>query len=101
MKKIKLMNVGDKFVKKCPVDENNQSLLTIVEEDGVQFAAFLNDETAKKIVHTNNHYDDLLNELKNIANANYHRWEDGLNTSEQFVQWAQSRARFAISKTEG
>ena len=44
---------------------------------------------------------DLLQELRNIANADYRHWEDGHNTAEEFVLWAKSRARHAISKAEG
>lgn len=44
---------------------------------------------------------DLLQELQNIANADYRHWEDGHNTAEEFVLWAKSRARHAISKAEG
>ncbi len=44
---------------------------------------------------------DLLQELQNIANADYRHWEDGYNTAEEFVLWAKSRARHAIAKIEG
>ena len=44
---------------------------------------------------------DLLQELQNIANADYRHWEDGHNTAEEFVLWAKSRARHAIAKIEG
>lgn len=42
---------------------------------------------------------DLLAELQNIANANPREWDE--ETRDQFQQWAQSRARFAIAKVEG
>lgn len=43
---------------------------------------------------------DLLQELRNIANADYRHWEGGHNTAEDFVLWAKIRARHAISKAE-
>jgi hypothetical protein len=43
----------------------------------------------------------LLLELKNIANADLRKWDDGLNTPDEFVLWAQSRARAAIAAAEG
>ena len=43
---------------------------------------------------------DLLQELQNIANADYRHWEDGHNIAEAFVLWAKIRARHAISKAE-
>jgi hypothetical protein len=64
MEKIKLLDVGDRFVKKCPADENNNSLLTIVKEDGVDFAAFLDDEIAGKVARACNNHDQLLAALK-------------------------------------
>ena len=44
---------------------------------------------------------ELLDELENIVKANWRQWYDGLNTPEQFVLWAQSRARTAIAKSTG
>jgi len=40
---------------------------------------------------------DLLQELKNIANACYREWDN----PDDFQAWAQSRAKFAIAKVEG
>ena len=40
---------------------------------------------------------DLLEELKNIANARPDTWED----PSEFEAWAKSRARFTIAKAEG
>ena len=48
-------------------------------------------------------YDTLLErdryraELENIANADWRKWESGMNSAEEFVTWAQSRARHALS----
>jgi hypothetical protein len=39
---------------------------------------------------------ELLEELKNIANANPSNWE----FPDEFKTWAQSRARHAIAKAE-
>ena len=41
---------------------------------------------------------DLLEELKNIANANPKEWEPEVR--DQFQAWAQNRARAAIQKAE-
>jgi len=43
--------------------------------------------------------DTLLEELKNIANANPKTWDADM--SDQFQQWAQSRARAVIARVEG
>lgn len=43
---------------------------------------------------------DLLQELKNIANARVHD-SAYFENADDFVAWAQSRARHAISKVEG
>lgn len=44
---------------------------------------------------------DLLDELRNIANANPKNWDAPLNNSASFQEWAQSRARAAIAKVGG
>jgi len=77
MQKIRLLYVGDRFVKKCPADESNQSLLTIVEEDGVRFAAFLDDEIAEQIVRACNCHDELLAALKMMNHAYVRLLETG------------------------
>lgn len=38
----------------------------------------------------------LADELRNIADARWRTWDDGMNTPEDFASWAQSRARAAI-----
>ena len=43
--------------------------------------------------------DTLLAELQNIANANPRTWHE--ETRDQFQQWAQNRARTAITKATG
>lgn len=53
--------------------------------------------TAEKIVRAYNSHDDLLAELKNIANARRHSLED----ADEFRTWAQSRARHVIAKAKG
>lgn len=42
--------------------------------------------------------DELVEELKNIANANPAKWDE--DTRDQFQQWAQNRARVALAKLE-
>ena len=39
-------------------------------------------------------------ELENIANANYRKWGEGMNTAEEFVLWAQNRARQALTEKD-
>ena len=43
--------------------------------------------------------DELLDELKLIANAKPQEWDEEMR--DQFEQWAKNRARFAIAKAEG
>lgn len=43
--------------------------------------------------------DELLAELRNIADAKPWTWDE--NMRDQFRQWAQSRARAAIIKADG
>lgn len=45
--------------------------------------------------------EELLEELKNIANATPRNWGAPLNDTASFQAWAQSRARAAIAKAEG
>lgn len=47
-----------------------------------------------KPLHAEN--DRLRATLDGIAYANYREWEDGMNTADDFVRWAQSRARNAL-----
>jgi hypothetical protein len=42
---------------------------------------------------------ELVEELKNIANANPSKWD--AEVRDQFQQWAQNRARAAIAKATG
>ena len=42
--------------------------------------------------------DELLDELKLIANAKPQEWDEEVR--DQFEQWAKNRARFAIAKAE-
>jgi hypothetical protein len=42
---------------------------------------------------------ELLEELRNIANANPSTWDPEVR--DQFRPWAQNRARTAIAKAEG
>ena len=44
---LRLFEVGDRFKHLCPATADGQSLLTIVEEDGVQFAAIWNEADAR------------------------------------------------------
>ncbi len=40
--------------------------------------------------------DKLRATLQGIAFASYRDWEPGMNTAEDFVRWAQSRAQHAL-----
>jgi len=40
---------------------------------------------------------ELERELKNIAEANYRDWEDGMNRPSDFVAWAKNRARHILN----
>lgn len=42
---------------------------------------------------------ELVEELKNIANANPSKWD--AEVRDQFQQWAQNRARATIAKATG
>lgn len=43
---IQNVDVGDTFSYRCPINTNRRSLLTVAEEDGAPFGAFLNDTDA-------------------------------------------------------
>lgn len=40
----------------------------------------------------------LHTELEHIANANYRKWDPEMRNPEEFVRWAQNRARAATSQ---
>ena len=44
---------------------------------------------------------ELIHELRNIASADWRKWDEEMRTPDEFVYWAKSRARFAIAKAEG
>ena len=44
---------------------------------------------------------ELIQELRNIASADWRKWDEEMRTPDEFVYWAKSRARFAIAKAEG
>ena len=50
----------------------------------------------KRVANTIAHAPDLLQELKNIANADTKDWDD----PKDFKAWAQSRARTLVAKIE-
>lgn len=41
-------------------------------------------------------YIELYEELRNIATADIRKWDKGCNTADDFMKWAQSRARFTL-----
>jgi len=40
---------------------------------------------------------ELEEELRNIAEADYTKWADDMNTPTDFVAWAKSRARHTLN----
>jgi len=44
---------------------------------------------------------DMREALEAIKNANYRKWDEGLNNPKEFVSWAQSIASHALKKAEG
>ena len=40
---------------------------------------------------------ELEEELRNIADADYTKWADDMNTPSNFVMWAKSRARHTLN----
>ncbi len=57
-----LLEAGDGITKKVPVDRGNTSILTIVEEDGVKFAAVMDGYDAQLIASAH----ELLEELQEV-----------------------------------
>lgn len=55
-----LLQAGDRTTNKVPVDRGNTSILTIVEEDGVKFAAVYEDEDAHLIAAAPELLEDLM-----------------------------------------
>ena len=76
-----------------PVDSEKLSLLTVVDDGKTCFGAVYLDSDARLIAAA----PDLLQELKNIANANTVEWDD----PTEFEAWAKNRARAAIAKATG
>ena len=40
---------------------------------------------------------ELEEEIRNIAEADYTKWADDMNTPSDFVAWAKSRARHTLN----
>ena len=76
-----------------PVDSEKLSLLTVVDDGETYFGAVYLDSDARLIAAA----PDLLQELKNIANADTVEWDD----PTEFEAWAKNRARAAIAKATG
>ena len=76
-----------------PVDSGKLSLLTVVDDGETCFGAVYLDGNARLIAAA----PDLLQELKNIANAKTVEWDD----PSEFEAWAKNRARAAIAKATG
>ena len=43
---------------------------------------------------------ELEEELRNIAEVDYTKWADDMNTPADFVAWAKSRARHTLNLTK-
>lgn len=42
--------------------------------------------------------DTLADELRNIRDANWRKWDEEVRSPHQFVAWSQNRARYALEK---
>ncbi len=62
-KKWQIMHVGDDPTKPTIADENFVSIFTVVEEDGVKFAAVYEEEVARLLVEAPEMH-DLLTDLR-------------------------------------
>lgn len=71
-----LLEAGDGITKKVPVDRGNTSILTIVEEDGVKFAAVMDGYDAQLIAAA----PELLEALIMVRDADNDCAKDGLPT---------------------
>ena len=76
-----------------PVDSENMSILTVADDGKTCFGAVYLDGDARLIAAA----PDILQELKNIANAKTVEWDD----PSEFEAWAKNRARAAIAKATG
>lgn len=91
------VEVGDKpFVCLAVMDSDRQSLFTLVEEDGVEFAAVMEDADARLIAAA----PDLLDELINLT-ARFKAAVMQAGTDEEFAELAVTCARAAIAKATG
>ena len=81
--------------------EKNYSVIGVAVHGQTGFkeiaTVYENPETANRMTAP----PELLEELKIIANADIRKWEEGFQTPEEFMKWAQNRARHAITKAEG
>ena len=75
----------------CPVDTDGFSVLTVVECDGIKFAAVYSDEDAQLIAAA----PDLLDALKSILGAN------AIPSTACKERAAYEKARAAIAKATG
>lgn len=62
-----------------------------------QFDSTVSEEERKATINLTIAAPDLLQELRNIADANTSQWDD----KSDFEAWAKSRARAAIAKATG
>lgn len=74
------------------------SYLTLVFRDCEEARELMNREDCRAMSHSHalNDRDNLEQELRNIADAKPSEWPEELQS--EFRDWAQSRARFALSK---
>lgn len=83
--------------------ESDSNLFQVLDAQGVVIGfVFRGDRAATRAVCEANARliaaaPDLLQELRNIANADTVEWDD----RSEFEAWAKSRARAAIAKVEG
>lgn len=69
-----LLQAGDRITNKVPVDRGNASILTIVEEDGVKFAAVYEDQDAHLIAAAPELL-EALQEVVAISDRKHEAWD--------------------------
>jgi hypothetical protein len=84
----KLLEVGDRPVHLAPVDAENLSLLTVVEENGVKFAAVYDNDDARLIAAS----PEMLESLKAMIEMD---WRVGPKKNEY------EKAYLVVKKAEG
>jgi len=59
------------------------------------------DRLAKELEAARKRNEKAIRGLQSIANADYRKWDDGLNSPEEFVLWAKNIAGYTLQKAVG